>query len=141
MPLPKKQPKLVPVLSEEVAAKTQDGIYKIELPKLVDYKMPMNGKYVPAIQLRCQSLFAKKPNEVHCCNSVVKTIIGNGVGDQTELIECGKCRTAYLIRTQYTDDGHLLLKTAVWDTGRNIKQFCEFKQDKDYHFWVEFNKK
>lgn len=135
-----KQPKLVPVLSDEVKAKTSDGIYKIELPKANDYKMPMNGKTVPAIQLRCQSLYAKKPNEVHCCNSVVKTIIGNGTGDQTELIECGKCRTAYLIRTQYTDDKALILKMAVWDTGRNIKQFGEFKNDKDYNYWVEFNK-
>lgn len=140
MKSPKRQPKLVPVLSEEVQAKTQDGIYKIELPKANDYKMPMNGKTVPAIQLRCQSLYAKKPNEVHCCNSVVKTIIGGGKGDQTELIECGKCRTAYIIRTTYTDDGALVLKTAVWDTGRNIKQFGEFKNDKDYNYWVEFNK-
>lgn len=140
MPLPK-IPRLVPVLSEEVQAKTQDGIYKINLPEANDYKMPMNGQTVPAIQLRCQSLFAKKPNEIHCCNSVVKTIVGKGTGDQTELIECGKCRTAYLIRTIYTDDGALVLKTAIWDTGRNVKQFCDFKTDKNYNFWVEFHKK
>lgn len=137
---PKPQ-KLVPVLSDEVRAKTQEGIYKIELPKMVDYKMPMNGKTVPAIQMKCQSLFAKRPNEIHCCNSVVKTIIGRGTGDQTELIECGKCRTAYLVRTIYKPDGTMEVKTAIWDTGRNVKQFCEFKNDEHYNFWVEFNKK
>lgn len=140
MTSPKKQP-LVPVLSPEVQAKTANGVYKIELPKLVDYKFPMNGSYVPSIQFRCQSLYAKKPNEIHCCNSVVKTVIGKGTGDQTELIECGKCRTAYIVRTIYKDDGTMDIRTAIWDTGRNVKQFCEFKQDKDYNFWVEFNKK
>ena len=132
----------VPVLSKEVQEKTQDGIYKIELPKLVDYKMPyVDGKTVPAIQFRCQSLYAKKPNEICCCNSVVKTIVGGGTGDQTEIIECGKCRTAYLIRTPYNDDGTLEIKTTIWDTGRNVKAFCTMKRDKDYNTWVEFNKK
>lgn len=132
----------VPVLSEEIAKKTVNGVYRIELPKLRDYKMPyLDGKTIPAIQFRCQSLFAKKPNEVCCCNSVVKTIIGRGTGDQTEIIECGKCRTSYIIRTRYDEEGHLEIKTTVWDTGRNVQKFCTLKRDKDYNTWVEFNKK
>lgn len=132
--------KEVPVLHEDVAKDTQEGIFKIELPKIVDYKFPMDGRTVPALQFKCQSLYAKRPNEICKCNSVVKTIIGKGTGDQTEIIECGKCRTSYLIRSHYNEDGSLEIKTSVWDTGRNIKRFCSTKRDKDYNFWVEFNK-
>lgn len=141
MTSPKNPEPQVPVLSEEIAKKTQDGIYKIELPKIRNYKMPYDkGVTVPALQFKCQSLYARKPNEVCCCNSVVKTIIGAGSGDQTEIIECGKCRTSYIIRTRYDDKGHLDIKTTVWDTGRNVKAFCTMKRDKDYNTWVEFNK-
>ncbi len=129
----------VPVLSPEVAQKTQEGIFKIELPEIVDYKFPMDGKIIPSLQFKCQSLYAKRPNEICKCNSVVKTVIGKGTGDQTEIIECGKCRTSYLIRSHYNDDGTLEIKTSVWDTGRNIKRFGTMKRDKDYNFWVEFN--
>ncbi len=134
-----KEEQEVPILSKEVAEKTQEGIYKVELPKIVDYKFRMGEEYIPSLQFKCQSLFAKRPNEVHCCNSTVKTIIGKGSGDQTELIECGKCRTSYLIRSHYNDDGTLEIKTSVWDIGRNAKRFCSTKRDKDYNFWVEFN--
>ena len=130
----------VPVLSEEVAKDTQENIFKIDLPKIVDYKFPMDGRTVPALQFKCQSLYAKRPNEICKCNSVVKTIIGKGTGDQTEIIECGKCRTSYLIRSHYNEDGTLEIKTSVWDIGRNAKRFCSTKRDKDYNFWVEFNK-
>jgi hypothetical protein len=129
----------VPVLSPEVAKDTQDGIFKIELPKVVDYKFPMDGRVIPSLQFKCQSLYAKRPNEICKCNSVIKTIIGKGTGDQTEIIECGKCRTSYLIRSHYNEDGTLEIKTSVWDIGRNAKRFCSTKRDKDYNFWVEFN--
>lgn len=129
----------VPVLSPEVAKDTQDGIFKIELPKVVDYKFPMDGRVIPSLQFKCQSLYAKRPNEICKCNSVIKTIVGKGTGDQTEIIECGKCRTSYLIRSHYNEDGTLEIKTSVWDIGRNAKRFCSTKRDKDYNFWVEFN--
>lgn len=129
----------IPVLSTEIAEQTQNGIFKIELPKVVDYKFPMDGKYIPSLQFKCQSLFAKRPNEICKCNSVIKTVIGKGTGDQTEIIECGKCRTSYLIRSHYNEDGTLEIKTSVWDTGRNVKRFCSTKRDKDYNFWVQFN--
>ena len=129
----------VPVLSPEVAKDTQDGIFKIELPKIVDYKFPMDGRVIPSLQFKCQSLYAKRPNEICKCNSVIKTIVGKGTGDQTEIIECGKCRTSYLIRSHYNEDGTLEIKTSVWDIGRNAKRFCSTKRDKDYNFWVEFN--
>lgn len=137
----KPQKRLIPRLSPEVATRTVDGVFEIELPQAVEYKLPMNDKFIPSLQLRCQSLLVKRPNTVCCCNSVVKTIVGQGKGDQTEIIECGKCRTAYLVRTIYGDDGSLVLKTAVWNLGRNILPFGRLKQDKDYHFWIEFNKK
>ena len=132
-------------LSKEVAEKTQAGIYKVDLPKLVDYEFRMSeNEYVPSIQFKCQSLFAKHatddhPAEMCCCNSTVKTIIGKGSGDQTELIECGKCRTSYLIRSHYNDDGTLEIKTSVWDIGRNAKRYCTTKRDKDYNYWVQFD--
>lgn len=132
--------KQIPVLSDDIKEKTVEGIYKVDLPKIVEYEMPMGDKKVPSLQFRCQSLYARKPNEICCCNSVVKTAIGGGTGDQTELIECGKCRTSYIIRTQYNDEGHMAIKATVWDTGRNVKAFCNAKRDKDYNIWVEFNK-
>ena len=139
MTSPKEAAHEVPVLDEDVAKATSEGIYKIELPKIEEYKFPMDGSFIPSLQFRCQSLYAKRPNEVCKCNSVVKTVIGKGTGDQIELIECGKCRTSYLIRTHYNDDGTMEIKTSVWDTGRNIKKFCTTKRDKDYNFWVKFN--
>lgn len=131
----------VPKLSPEMRMKLNNGVYEIAPPRVVDYVMPMNDKGVPSLQLKCNSLYVKRPNEMHCCNSVVSTIIGKGTGDQTELVECGKCRTAYIIRKIYHEDGTLEIKTLVWDVGRKCKQFCELKRDNDYRCWVEFNKK
>lgn len=130
---------LVPVLSEQVAAKSVNGVYKIELPELVDGRVQLGEGYAPTIQMRCQSLHVRHPNEIHCCNSVVKTIVGRGRGDQTEIVECGKCRTAYVIRTKYDDNGKLYINTSVWNTPRNLDKYCTCKRDKQYGVWVQFN--
>lgn len=138
---PRFKPKhLIPKLSEEVAAKTADGIYQVELPAIVKSTIRVGEKNVDTLQFRCQSLFVKKPNEMCCCNSVVKTIVGSGTGDQTELIECGKCRTSYILRTIYNKDGTVEFRTAVYDVSRNVKNYGKFRCDKDYRYWVEFNK-
>lgn len=131
----------LPKLSPEMKMKLNNGVYEIEPPRIVEYDFPMNDKTVPALQLKCNSLYVKRPNELHCCNSVVATIVGKGKGDQTELVECGKCRTSYIIRKIYHDDGTLEIKTLVWDIGRKSQQFCHLKRDDEYRCWVEFNKK
>lgn len=130
---------LVPSLSKEVVKKCTNGVYKIELPELVEGKVQLGDGYAPTIQMRCQSLYTKRPNEVHCCNSVVKTIVGRGRGDQTEIVECGKCRTAYVIRTKYDENGKLIINTSVWNTPRSLDKYCKCKRDKSYGVWVEFN--
>ena len=137
---PELLPYLVPTLSDEVKADCVGGVYEIQKPTVQEYKFDYEGKKpVDSLQLRCQSLFVKRPNEICKCNSLVKTIIGGGTGDQTELIECGRCRTAYLVRTQYDEAGHLNIRVNVWDLGRKLKQYADLKRDKDYKIWVNFH--
>lgn len=134
---------LVPNLSEEVKREAVGGVYGIELPELVNFRMPYpdapNGETVPAIQFKCQSLFTKSPDTLCKCNQTIKTLVGRGSGDQTEIVSCGKCRTSYLIRTTYDNEGHLKISTSVWEVNRNIKNYCKVKRDKDYKVWLEFN--
>lgn len=138
----KKLPYLVPTLSDEVKKEAVGGVYEIKKPTATSYTFNYGkDKQVPSIQLRCQSLFVKRPDEIHCCNSLVKTIVGNGTGDQCELIECGRCRTSYLVRTIYDEQGHLDIRVDVWDLGRNLKQYADLKRDKDYKIWVNFHDK
>lgn len=141
---PKEKPKYdyrVPVLEPEVAEKTVDGVYKIELPTPVKSMLVIDDEEkCETIQLKCHSLYVKKGDTVCACNSTVKTIVGAGDGDQTEIVECGKCRTAYLIRTTYDDFHHLKLNISVWDTNRNIKNLSYREHDDDYNYLVRFNK-
>lgn len=129
----------IPHLSADVEAKTKDGIYQIDLPTLQPSTLKIDGvEKTDTIQLRCNSLYLRSGEHIHCCNSTVKSIVGNGTGDQTEIIECAKCRTSYLIRQRYIN-GKLELKMSVWDTSRNIKN-CSFHQhDKQGNYLVKFN--
>lgn len=131
--------KVIPTLLPEVQMKCVNGVYHIELPKLVEGKVQLGEGYAPTIQMRCQSLKACQNGEVHCCNSVVKTIVGRGRGDQTEIVECGKCRTSYVIRTKYDDNGKLYIHTSVWDVSRNLRKCSNIKRDRNYDMWVRFN--
>lgn len=134
-------PYKVPQLESEVKNKCKDGVFKIDLPTLKNSELVMDGEKVcNTIQLRCNSCYVKHPDTVAKCNSVVKTIVGGGTGDQCEIVECGKCRTSYLIRTIYDEEGHLKLNVSVWDTGRNIKSFSRREHDDDYNFLLRFNK-
>lgn len=130
---------LVPTLTPEVQMKCVNGVYHIEMPKLVEGKTQMGDGYAPTIQMKCQSLKACQNGEIHCCNSTVKTIVGRGRGDQTEIVECGKCRTAYVIRTKYDDNGKLYIHTAVWNVSRNLFKHSKIKRDRNYDIWVRFN--
>lgn len=135
-----KAERLVPVLSDEVKQDCVYGVYEIKKPTISRYKFEYHGKEpVDAIQLHCQSLYTKRPNEVHKCNSLIKTIIGQGSGTQVELIECGRCRTSYLVKTEYAENGDINITVDVWDLGRNLKQYAELKRDKEYRLWVNFN--
>lgn len=137
---PRGWPHLIPELSDEVKQACVDGVYEICKPSVSMYKFEYNHKEpVDAIQLHCQSLYTRRPNEVHKCNSLVKTIIGEGSGCQTELIECGRCRTSYLVTTDYNSNGDVDITVSVWDLGRNLKQYAELKRDKDHRIWVNFN--
>lgn len=134
-------PYKIPQLDNEVKNACKDGLYLIELPTLKKSELVMEGEKVcHTIQLRCNSCYVKHPDTVCKCNSVVKTIVGGGTGDQCEIIECGKCRTSYLVRTIYDNEGHLKLNVSVWDTGRNIKSFSRREHDDDYNFLLRFNK-
>lgn len=131
---------LIPVLAPEVEQAMEKGAFFIRLPELVEGKVQLGEGYAPTIQMRCQSLKACQNGEVHRCNSVVKTVVGRGRGDQTEIIECGKCRTAYVIRTKYDDNGKMYINTSVWNTPRNLDKYAEIDRDRNYGVWVRFNK-
>lgn len=131
----------VPILDGPVANACKDGVFKIELPTLKKSELIIDGKkQCGTIQLRCNSCYVKHPDTICKCNSTVKTIVGGGTGDQCEIIECGKCRTSYMVRTIYDDKGHLKLNISVWDTGRNIKNFSRREHDDDLNFLLRFNK-
>jgi len=130
----------IPVLDEEVANACVDGVYTIPQPTLKKSKLVIDDEAkCGTIQVRCNSCFVKHPDTVCKCNSTVKTIVGGGTGDQCEIVECGKCRTSYLIRTIYDKDGHLKLNISVWDTGRNIKAFSRREHNQQLDFQLRFN--
>lgn len=130
----------IPILDGPVRNAIKDGVYKIELPTLKKSRLMIDGQdQCGTIQLRCNSCYVKHPDTICKCNSTVKTIIGAGTGDQCEIIECGKCRTSYLVRTQYDDEGHMKLNISVWDTGRNIKNFSRREHNDDLDFLLRFN--
>lgn len=130
----------IPVLDSSVKNAIKDGVYKIDLPTLKKSKLMIdNQPKCGTIQLRCNSCYVKHPDTICKCNSTVKTIVGGGTGDQCEIIECGKCRTSYLVRTQYDDEGKLHLNVSVWDTGRNIKNFSRREHNENLDFLLRFN--
>ena len=132
---------LVPNLSPEVQKETDENkVYSIKNPTQQKGSLCVVG--VPTqdmIQLRCNSLNVKKPDTVCKCNSVVKTIIGNATGDQIDIVECGKCRTSYLVRTRRDENGELKITAKVWDISRNLKNFVTMMHNDDYDFLVKFN--
>lgn len=131
----------VPILDPEVEKEIKDGVYKIELPTLKKSRLVLdNQDQCGTIQLRCNSCYVKHPDTICKCNSTVKTIVGAGTGDQCEIIECGKCRTSYLVRTLYDEQGKLKLNISVWDTGRNIKNFSRREHNEQLDFLLRFNK-
>lgn len=133
-------PRLIPVLSEEVKTGCVGGVYEIGKPTITSYKFEYHGQEpVDALQLHCQSLYTRRPNEIHKCNSLIKTIIGHGSGTQTELIECGRCRTSYLVTTKYLENGDIDIIVNIWDLGRNLKQYAELKRDSEHRVWVSFH--
>ena len=132
-------PHKIPELSDEVITRSKDGVYKIDIPTQKPSKLFLEkGENCDTIQLRCNSLYLRNGNKVHCCNSTVTTIIGNGSGDQTEIVECAKCRTSYLIRKQYKD-GKLNLRMAIWDTSRNLKNVSYLDHNDNGDYLIKFN--
>lgn len=133
--------KKIPKLDPELEAECKDGTYTIPMPSYKFGELTIEDHNIcKTIQLRCNSCFVKHPDTVCKCNSTVKTIVGGGTGDQCEIVECGKCRTSYLIRTRYDEEGHLKLNVSVWDTGRNLQAFSRREHDDDYNFILRFNK-
>lgn len=129
----------IPTLSAEVEAETIDGEYIIHEPYEYKSVLKVDGETkCDTIQLRCRSLYTRAGDEIHKCNATVKTIVGDGCGDQTEIVECGKCRTAYLIRQQYID-GKLVLRMSVWGTSRNINNLGFRFTNKKGDYIIRFN--
>lgn len=127
---------LIPNIDHTVMERCdKNGYYQVEPPTPKEGKLVVVG--VPSqdmTQFSCNSLYVKKPDTVCKCNSVVTTLVGQPTGDHTQIIECGKCRTSYIMRTV---NGKTTIK--VWDISRNLKNFVEpFVADKK-HYVVKFN--
>lgn len=132
----------IPHLDPAVAKETKNGEYKLKPPTEELGEIIITGrKPVPAVRLHCNSLITYHPDTIVKCNSCIKTILCDGTGDQTEIIECGKCRTSYLVRTRFSDTGQLKIDCAVWDISRNVKNYCFATTNQDGDFIVRFNDK
>lgn len=131
---------LVPTLSDDVAAETEDGVYVIPSPTQKAGEIVLNGESVPVIRLHCHSLRTHRPDTILRCNSIVKTVVGKGSGDQVEIIECGRCRTSYLVRTKYGENGKPTISAAVWNTSRNVNNYCKKLTGKKGEYLVKFNR-
>lgn len=135
----------VPVLGASVKKMLQpNGCVMIDLPKTEETVTYAGQRKVRSINLRCQGLVVKtteegEPRLVDKCNGSLKTIVGRGTGDQTELISCSKCRTAYIVRQKWDDEGHLEIQTTVYDMSDRLKALGEGGLDKDFNYWIAFN--
>lgn len=133
---------LAPKLEPDVKSECNERMaYNIKPPTQKHDKMSMVGLgTVKTLKLNCNSLCVKKPDTVCKCNSLLTTYIGELSGDQTQIIECGKCRTSYIVRTRVID-GEVKVYARVWDISRNLKNFAKVLNDDRYDFLIQFNKK
>lgn len=142
--LPKWSPRtLFPNLDPELAKELGDDYtYNIPTPTVKKGTLTVVG--VPSQEMRqvyCNSLCVKKPDTVCKCNSVITTLVGEPEGDQIQIVECGKCRTSYLMRTRKDENGEVKITAKIWDVSRNLKNFVQQIENDNYDFLVKFNKK
>lgn len=137
--MPKREYK-IPRLDKAVAEETVNGEYKINTPTEVHSKLNLSSEDPKSVvRLNCNSLITYSPDTIVKCNSCVGTILYGGTGDQTEIIECGKCRTSYLVRTRFDDEGVPHISCAIWDISRNVKNYCFATSNDKGDFIVRFN--
>lgn len=107
-------------MDDEALTRTENGRFHIHPLVIVDGEMDF-GKYKQKTRrMICQSAYMNKEGRVSICKNPCFTVVGEGSGDQTQIIECGKCRTQYVIRRQHNTQGDTLFSTAVWAIGRKI---------------------
>lgn len=118
------------------------GRYKIEFPQIVNGKMQFGANEVHTQRFICQAPYMRKDGTIDVCNNPMKTVIGMGTGDQAEIIECGKCRSQYIMRTIYNKVGNVKYSTSVWDIGRKVAKEGRLWTDReDYTSYVKFAQK
>lgn len=130
----------IPRLDSAVSSEVVNSEYKIKTPLKTPGEISLTSRDpVAVVRLNCQSLITYSPDTIVKCNSCVKTIFTGGSGDQTEIIECGKCRTSYLVRTQFDDKGQPIVDCAIWDISRNVKNYGFVKTNDAGDFIIKFN--
>lgn len=116
--------------------------FKIAQPEIVDGKMQFGANIVNTLRFICHAPYMRKDGTIDVCHNPMKTVVGRGTGDQTEIVECGKCRSQYIIRTIYDDAGHVTFSNSIWDIGRKVSSVGTLWTDrKDYTSYVKFEKK
>lgn len=118
---------LIPTIDSEVKkACNEEDEFVITSPTVSKGVLAMAGVPVQdSYCLKCHSVCVKKPNTVCKCNSTITTIIGKVAGEQVQIVECGKCRSAYLVRTKEGEKGEPQISAQIWDVSRNLKNFAE----------------
>lgn len=100
--------------------RTKDGKFHIYPLEIVKGEMDF-GKYKQkTLRMICQSAYMNKEGQISICKNPCFTVVGGGTGDQTQIIECGKCRTQYIIRRRYNEQGNVNFSTSVWAIGRKV---------------------
>lgn len=129
------------LLNSDVLARTdRNGKFHIYPLEIVKGEMDF-GKYKQnTLRFICQSAYVNKEGKVSICKNPCLTVVGGGTGDQTKIIECGKCRSQYIVRTQYNDAGNVHFMTSVWAIGRKVSQLGKLWTDrKDWESYIDFN--
>lgn len=108
-------------MTPEALGRTKDGKFHIYQPEIVNGKMDFGSYDCATLRLLCQSAYMNKDGEISVCHNPFFTVVGQGLGDQTQIVECGKCRTQYIIRRKYNEQGNLTFSTSVWAIGRKVE--------------------
>lgn len=131
----------VNITSKAKAHIDKDKRLNIQQLEIVKGRMNFGKSSVETLRFICHAPYVRKDNSIDICMNPMKTVVGGGTGDQTEIIECGKCRSQYIIRTQYSDLGHVNFSTSIWDVGRKLKAMGRFMSaHDDYKGCIDFGK-
>ena len=125
--------------SEAKARTDRNGRFHIRPLEIVNGEMDFGSYKQKTLRFICQSAYMNREGVISVCKNPCKTVVGGGTGDQTEIIECGHCRTQYIIRTRYNEQGNVNFSTSVWAIGRKVEEKGKLWTDRnDWESYIKF---